>query len=153
LFRLAIGLLHSISNETEKDFEQLVNALSCLFQILDDYLNLQSKKYHENKSFCEDFTEGKFSFPIIHHIKNSKDSRVLNILKKKTSDVDLKKYALSVMNETNSFEYTLLEIKKYYDVIVESIKELGGNEFLMKIVNNLMLQIKQDIADVDFKKL
>ena len=27
-------------------------------------------KYAENKSFCEDLTEGKFSFPIIHAIRS-----------------------------------------------------------------------------------
>jgi hypothetical protein len=35
------------------DFVPLVNDLSLLYQILDDYLNLKSSSYHENKSFCE----------------------------------------------------------------------------------------------------
>lgn len=41
----------------------------CLFQ------------YHDNKSYCEDLTEGKFSFPIIHAIRSSKDNnQVISIL-------------------------------------------------------------------------
>jgi geranylgeranyl pyrophosphate synthase len=36
--------------------------------VLDDYLNLQSTEYHQNKSFCEDLTEGKYSFPVVHSI-------------------------------------------------------------------------------------
>lgn len=33
-----------------------------------------------NKSFCEDLTEGKFSFPIIHSLQTNKnDNRLLNI--------------------------------------------------------------------------
>lgn len=40
-----------------------------LFQIADDYLNLQSDAYKQNKGFCEDLTEGKFSFPIVHSIR------------------------------------------------------------------------------------
>lgn len=48
------------------------------FQIRDDYCNLSLKEYSENKSFCEDLTEGKFSFPIIHAIQSqSQDKQVL----------------------------------------------------------------------------
>lgn len=36
------------------------------------YINLQ---YTENKSFCEDLTEGKFSFPIIHAIHSQPDDK------------------------------------------------------------------------------
>ena len=40
-----------------------------------------SQQYKENKSFCEDLTEGKFSFPIIHGIRNdSKSTRIMSIL-------------------------------------------------------------------------
>lgn len=45
------------------------------FQIRDDYCNLSLKEYSENKSFCEDLTEGKFSFPIIHAINTQKDDK------------------------------------------------------------------------------
>lgn len=48
------------------------------FQIRDDYCNLSLKEYSENKSFCEDLTEGKFSFPIIHAIQSQDtDKQVL----------------------------------------------------------------------------
>ena len=41
-------------------------------------------QYSENKSYCEDLTEGKFSFPIIHAIQNHKgDNQVLRILLKR----------------------------------------------------------------------
>lgn len=49
----------------------LVNLIGLLFQIRDDYMNLQSGDYAENKGYCEDLTEGKFSFPIIHSIRSS----------------------------------------------------------------------------------
>lgn len=45
------------------------------FQIRDDYCNLSLKEYSENKSFCEDLTEGKFSFPIIHAIQTQKEDK------------------------------------------------------------------------------
>jgi geranylgeranyl diphosphate synthase type 3 len=85
LFRLSTGLMQVIGRN-HMEFVPLVDDLSILFQILDDYLNLQSTKYHQNKSFCEDLTEGKFSFPIIHHIQLDDTRRVLNILAKRTDD-------------------------------------------------------------------
>ena len=63
----------------------------------------------EMKGYCEDFTEGKFSFPIIHAIRNSKTSNneILNVLKTRTDSVNLKSHAVSVMeSETKSFRYT-----------------------------------------------
>ena len=38
-------------------------------QVRDDYANLWMADYEANKSFAEDLTEGKFSFPIIYGIK------------------------------------------------------------------------------------
>lgn len=38
-------------------------------------------QYMKNKSYCEDLTEGKFSFPMIHAIKSyPEDKRILRIL-------------------------------------------------------------------------
>jgi geranylgeranyl diphosphate synthase type 3 len=61
-----------------------------------------------HKSFCEDLTEGKFSFPIVHHVLASPgDSRVLNIMRKKTTDNTLKQFAVRCLEETKSFKYAL----------------------------------------------
>ena len=42
--------------------------LGLYFQVRDDYANLCMEDMHDNKSFAEDLTEGKFSFPIVHAI-------------------------------------------------------------------------------------
>lgn len=74
LFMLAIRLMQLFS-ENKKDFSRLTAILGLYFQIRDDYCNLHLKEYSENKSFCEDLTEGKFSFPVIHAIQNEKQDR------------------------------------------------------------------------------
>ena len=52
----------------------------------------------QNKSFAEDLTEGKFSFPIIHCIRTRpQDTKLLNILKQRTEDMMLKKFAVKFM--------------------------------------------------------
>lgn len=75
LFRIAVKLMLSQSPPARTpgfpDLIPMVNLIGLLFQILDDFMNLQSSKYAENKGFAEDLTEGKFSFPIIHSIRAS----------------------------------------------------------------------------------
>ena len=60
-------------SEIKEDYRPLIRTLGLYFQIRDDYANLYSKEYAEKKSFAEDLTEGKFSFPIIHVIQTKKD--------------------------------------------------------------------------------
>jgi len=137
LFRLSLRLMQAFSaNKT--DFVPTVNLLGLFFQIRDDYVNLKSDAYMENKSFCEDLTEGKFSFPIIHSIRNSAgDARLLKILKQKTEEVDIKKYALTLMEKTHSFEYTRKVLEEYHEKVLKSIHDLGGNPQLEAIVESL----------------
>ena len=73
LFRLSVGLLQAFATTgRDIDFTDLVNSLGLYFQIRDDYINLADAEYMKGKSFCEDLTEGKFSFPIIHCIRSNK---------------------------------------------------------------------------------
>ncbi|KAI1159185.1 terpenoid synthase [Nemania serpens] len=127
LFRLAIKLMQAES-EAPMDCVPLVNILGILFQIQDDYRNLSSPEYGENKGFCEDLTEGKFSFLIIHSIRaDPRNLQLINILKQKTADVEVKRYAVEYMRSTGSFEYT----KNVLDILIERARkttdELDGN--------------------------
>uniref|UniRef100_A0A8C6E6T6 Geranylgeranyl pyrophosphate synthase n=1 Tax=Moschus moschiferus TaxID=68415 RepID=A0A8C6E6T6_MOSMO len=78
LFGLAVGLMQLFSDYKE-DLKPLLDTLGLFFQIRNDYANLHSKEYSENKSFCEDLTEGKFSFPTIHAIWSRPESTQKNI--------------------------------------------------------------------------
>ena len=90
-------------------------------------MNLSSSEYTDNKGLCEDLTEGKFSFPIIHSIRSNPQNRqLINILKQKTSDEGVKKYAVKYMESTGSFEYcrvVLRDLKEKALVMVEEIDE------------------------------
>jgi geranylgeranyl diphosphate synthase type 3 len=69
-------------------------------------MNLCSPTYTDNKGLCEDLTEGKFSFPIIHSIRsNPGNLQLLSIIKQKPKDIEVKKYAVKYMENTGSFEY------------------------------------------------
>ncbi|KAE8340171.1 hypothetical protein BDV24DRAFT_152188 [Aspergillus arachidicola] len=105
LFRLAIRLMQAES-ASGIDYVPLVETLGLLFQIRDDYQNLQSDTYSTNKGFCEDIGEGKFSYPIIHSIRSRPgDLRLLSILKQRSEDLTVRKYAVEHIESTGSFDY------------------------------------------------
>ncbi|GAB1309810.1 geranylgeranyl pyrophosphate synthetase [Madurella fahalii] len=122
LFRLGIKLMQAESCSLI-DCVPLVNILGLIFQIQDDYRNLFSKEYSQNKGTCEDITEGKFSFPVIHSIRsNPGNLQLLNILKQKTEDEQVKRYAVSYMEATGSFDYT----RKVLAILIERARNMAN---------------------------
>ena len=142
LFRLAVGLMAAFSERTTGEFRELVDLLALYFQIRDDLVNLRSDEYARAKSYCEDLTEGKFSFPILHAVHAAPDdTRLLNILKQRTEDVDVKRHAVEYMERAGSFAYTreaLAEIKARIGI---AIAGLGGHPVLSALVEKLDAQV------------
>src|SRR5271154_3461819 len=124
-----------------RDYVGLADLIGILFQIRDDYQNLQAGEYTKSKGFCEDFTEGKFSFPIIHSILSNPDNTLVislyvawqladysDVLKQHTTSQDLKLSCLQYMqNETHSFQYTRTVLRELDGYIRREIARLGGN--------------------------
>ncbi|KAE8352742.1 isoprenoid synthase domain-containing protein [Aspergillus coremiiformis] len=128
LFRLAVKLMQAES-ETGKDCVTLVNMLGLIFQICDDYLNLSNTTYTRNKGLCEDLTEGKFSFPIIHSIRSDPNNhQLINILKQKTKDEEVKLYAVKYMEGTGSFAHTQAVVRDLRDKALTLIDEIEAGD-------------------------
>jgi len=146
LFRLAVKLMQAESPEKGRiDCEPLVNLMGLVFQICDDYLNLSSSVYTQNKGLCEDLTEGKFSFPVIHSIRaNPQNLQLINILKQKTNDEEVKRYAVKYMESTGSFEYTRKVVKELSVKAISLIDEIdagsGNGEGLKKILERMDIE-------------
>ena len=88
-------------------------------------MNLSSSEYAENKGLCEDLTEGKFSFPIIHSIRTNPTNRqLINILKQKPRDEEVKKYAVKYMESTGSFDYCRKILRDLHEKAVAMMKSL-----------------------------
>lgn len=106
LFRLAIKLMQAES-DTKVDCMPFVNLLGLIFQITDDYKNLSNRDYTQQKGYCEDLTEGKFSFPVIHSIHaQPANHELLHILAQKPTEFEIKRHAVACMENTGSFGYT-----------------------------------------------
>ncbi|KAE8376635.1 isoprenoid synthase domain-containing protein [Aspergillus bertholletiae] len=126
LFRLAVKLMQLESDQI-CNLIPITNTLGAIFQIRDDILNLKASAYAKNKGFCEDITEGKFSFPVIHSINSDPSNmQLVNILKQKSEDNSLKLYAVEYISSTGSFTYSY---EKLDSLIVEAksmIEELDA---------------------------
>jgi geranylgeranyl diphosphate synthase type 3 len=148
-----VGLLQSFAtSHSHTDFVPLVNHLGLFFQIRDDLINLADVEYFKSKSFCEDLTEGKYSYPVIHCIRTNiqgRGSRLQSILKQKTEDVDVKRYAQQLMRESGSLQYTLDQCNILYEEILVQINELGGNEQLKHLLERLKIQVERLEVDVE----
>ena len=98
-----------------------------------------SKEYSNNKSYCEDITEGKFSFPILHAVNTREtDTRIMHILKQRTNDFELKRYCLELLHEFGSIEYTRQTCNDLSKKIFDEIHKLGNNKYLEDLIQSLM---------------
>ncbi|KAI8072987.1 geranylgeranyl pyrophosphate synthase [Gongronella butleri] len=143
LLRLAVKLMQAAS-ETQTDYTALVNKVGIHFQVRDDYMNLQSQQYADRKGFCEDLTEGKFSFPIIHSIRTNPSNRqLLNILKQRSNSVELKQFALQLLEKTGTFAYCRTYLAQIEREARDEIAALGGNAKLEKIIDMLSVPLQE----------
>jgi geranylgeranyl diphosphate synthase type 3 len=143
LLRLAVTLMVAHSKCT-KDFEPLLQSFGLYYQIRDDYINLVSEKYAKAKTFAEDLTEGKFSFPIIHAIRaNEEDTRILSILRQRSSDEHVKRHAVQYLRQVGSLDATRAVLDELEAEIAAHIEALGGNEKLTRIVEYLKADARE----------
>ncbi|KAF7186861.1 Geranylgeranyl pyrophosphate synthase [Pseudocercospora fuligena] len=154
LFRLAIKLMCAespiqnaapSSSRQSVDYVPLVNTMGLLFQILDDYKNLSDTIYTQNKGLCEDLTEGKFSFPIIHAIRSDPSNLVLiNILKQKTQDDEVKKYAVAYMERCGSFSYSRRVLRGLTKKALSLVDEVDAGQGKGDAVKSILERLRVD---------
>lgn len=145
LFRLAVRLMQSES-DMGIDCLPLINVMGLIFQIADDYKNLADLNYTQSKGYCEDLTEGKFSFPVIHSIHaSSGDQVLLNILSQKPTAFEIKRHAVEHMESTGSLEYT----RKFVEALAAKAKTLAVElDLRCGIDSNVTLSLVEKMARI-----
>ncbi|OXA62278.1 geranylgeranyl pyrophosphate synthase [Folsomia candida] len=150
---MAISLLKYKGTNKTINLTKFVTMMGLNGQILDDLRNLTCPELQKEKGFCEDLTEGKLSYPIIHLINNKKipnhpekKRRVLEILKMKTSNVSLKEEVLIILEESGCLNYTKKRLQQFQlDIIVEAA-QLGPNPELAKLIEAVKTNMVQKPA-------
>ena len=138
MFNMIVRLLKTASPLCSTyDFDPLAQMVGRFFQIRDDYMNLQGKEYSEQKGFCEDLDEGKFSFPIVHLLEESPkyENLVLGIFRHRqiASTTPLARESkiqiLECLEHTGTFEATwqlLQEFEQRIENEIEVLESLSG---------------------------
>eukprot|EP00124_Ichthyophonus_hoferi_P004719 Ihof_evm2s558 gene=Ihof_evmTU2s558 len=134
LFRMGVKLMQLFS-ANKSDLMPLLDNLGLYFQIRDDYVNLVDSEYMKGKTFCEDISEGKFSFPIIHSILSDTSNRqVLSILRQRTHDEHIKQFVVDYMITVGSLDYTQEYLEQLANELCSQIASFGGNADLETLI-------------------
>ncbi|KAG8041089.1 hypothetical protein G9C98_002077 [Cotesia typhae] len=151
ILRRGIPVAHSIFG-----VPSTINAANyAIFIALERVLALDHPEYSDNKSFCEDLSEGKFSFPIIHAIQTyPEDRQVLNILRKRTTDIEVKKYCVTLLEKFGSFAYTRTVLEDLDKKARDEVERLGGNPLFIEFLDKLSCWPKNPMSlDVEMNDL
>ncbi|GCB23687.1 fusicoccadiene synthase [Aspergillus awamori] len=116
LFCLASNLLYiqgSFPAEAIKqtDLSDLMISLGQYFQARDDYINLASTEYQEQKGFAQDPDEGKLSLPLIHLLTQSPNAALIENIQQERArngklSADLKQLILNEMRDQKILQLT-----------------------------------------------
>ncbi|KAF5006548.1 hypothetical protein FDECE_7074 [Fusarium decemcellulare] len=153
LFRLACHLLMLNSNaglaeNSPESISSMISLLGQYFQIRDDYMNLIDQNYADQKGFCEDLDEGKYSLPLLHALQNDNSGLLMNILSTRRTQgrltVQQKALILDQMEASGSLSWTRSLIDDLHEQLITGIerleKELNrNNPALRKLVKLLKL--------------
>lgn len=133
LFRLSLELLAlnsevPISDSTLGSLSSVVSLLGQYFQIRDDYMNLIDNKYTDQKGFCEDLDEGKYSLTLIHALQTDPSDLLINVLSMRRVQGKLttqqKMLVLEVMKTNGSLDWTSKLLGMLHTRVVAEIDSL-----------------------------
>ncbi|EKG13619.1 Polyprenyl synthetase [Macrophomina phaseolina MS6] len=132
LFRMLLQLTVAESGRAcEVNFDRLTVLFGRFFQIRDDYMNLCSTSYSEQKGFCEDLDEGKLSYPIVHMLHEDPHATgILDVFRQHAGtaplSVETKLRILGRLRQSGSLSHTLQYLCKLELECEEEISRLEG---------------------------
>lgn len=72
-----------------------------------------------------------------HFSTDKDDSKIMSILRQRTTDLSLKKYCISLLKDAGSLDYTKNALTDLEAQIRKEIGRLGGNPILSSLMDEL----------------
>ncbi|XP_012055904.1 PREDICTED: geranylgeranyl pyrophosphate synthase-like [Atta cephalotes] len=121
----------------EEDILSLASTFGLYRQIHDDYCNLRHDEDTNENSYCDDLTEGKMSFLIIHALRNNPDDKkIINILRQRSKNIEVKRYCVKILESYGSFKYAKDILDELEEKMRTEIECLGGNPPFVKLLDD-----------------
>ncbi|KAF6809680.1 geranylgeranyl pyrophosphate synthase [Colletotrichum sojae] len=144
MFRLLARLMfHESSVATGKNAAKLLDrmcqAFGRFFQIRDDFMNLNSNEYSDQKGYCEDLDEGKISYPLILILRQNPEHRdlITGIFRQHAADaskgsvmtpvqlpIETKRYIMRLLKSSGILSQTLKKLKELEAAVEYAIGDL-----------------------------
>jgi len=152
MFRLLTRLMQGENAKDNIDFSRLTLLFGRYFQIRDDYMNIASSEYSDQKGFCEDLDEGKISYPLVHCLQDNPvlRGRILGIFRQKSISTNqgqallplqTKMYILKEIKTSGAMEKTLSTLKELEEDLVSEIGILEASSGMENPMLRLLLSI------------
>lgn len=147
LFRLAYRLmcLQSPCSFHVPDLEHLLILLGRYFQIRDDHMNLASSDYTDQKGFCEDLNEGKYSFPLVHFFNTAAQSCPLSPSLAPHGPVMELQNIIMTRNRSGSAELSP-SVKMY---ILQMLDRAGSLKYTLGVLDGLDQDFNSELESVE----
>ncbi|KAF3905314.1 Dimethylallyltranstransferase [Dactylellina cionopaga] len=135
LFRFLARLMVALSRRnSDLNLDRLAYKIGQYFQIRDDVMNLTDTTYTNQKGFCEDLDEGKFSYLVVHAWNNGS-----------TED---RNRLRSIFQEGRRNNGLSREAK---EEVLENLHKAGSFEYADKKLNHLQQDIDAEVAMLENK--
>ncbi|CAK1542405.1 unnamed protein product [Leptosia nina] len=134
MINLCVRLM-TLFSENKTDYSPLALKLGYFFQLVDDYWNIYQPE--DLNDYYMDLTEGKFTVPLIHAARSQRGEAVTSILKQRPTDITLKRYCVSLLEELGSLEYTRTVMMDVEKDLRSEISRFGGNPMMDAVLDQL----------------
>ena len=147
LFNIIPILCHNLvleeANFDEDKIERInlfFRLLTDFFQIRDDYINLTSFNYWQEKGLCTDIEEGKFTYPIILAMTNLEyHDEIYEIMtSNERYEEKTKLNALEIIQRSGALKETRLKLDELKIEILTLSKDIEDNEMVNSIFEELV---------------
>ncbi|KAF9873147.1 geranylgeranyl pyrophosphate synthase [Colletotrichum karsti] len=127
--------------ETLRLLDKMCRLFGRFFQIRDDFMNLNSTEYSDQKGFCEDLDEGKMSYPLIMVMRQNPERKdqIIGIFRQQAANssranmteparlsYETKRFILGIIKKSKVMHQTLEKIRELESAAEDSIGELEG---------------------------
>jgi geranylgeranyl pyrophosphate synthase len=162
MFRLLLRLVEAEMAEHQTSsslpaLDQLSILFGRFFQIRDDYMNLCSGAYTEQKGAYEDLDEGKFSYPIVHCIAHDEGFRkfINGVFRQQRSSIttglvplapEIKEFVVEYLRTSGTFDHC----RRYLDQLeAEVVAEVDQVEKATKEANPVLRLLLKKLSVQD----